>query len=42
MLQKKYEKKFFFLQPRVRFFVDTWSDGNKQFFSLGPRPAKLS
>ena len=40
MLQKKYEKKFFFAASRVRFFFDTWSDGNKQFFSLGPSPAK--
>ena len=31
---EKYEKNFF-AASHVRFFVDTWSDGNKQFFFLG-------
>ena len=31
---KKIWKKFFFAASRVRFFFDTWSDRNKQIFSL--------
>ena len=33
MVRKKHEI-IFFATSQVRFFFDTWSDGNKRFFSL--------